>query len=391
MRPIEQTIPIRYVHRVYFTRDVFAADHGLLPQVIEAGARPARLLVTVDDGVAQAWPALRPRIEECFLARPERFTLVAPPLVLPGGEAAKNSWVLVNEVLAAIEHNALCRHSYVLAVGGGAHLDVVGFAAAIAHRGLRQIRLPSTTLAQADSGVGVKNGINAFGRKNFVGTFAPPYAVINDFALLDSLPRRELRGGCAEAVKVALIRDPAFFEWIEAHAAALARFERPLLERLIYRSAGLHVTHIATGGDPFELGSARPLDFGHWSAHKLEALSDYRLRHGEAVAIGLALDTIYSRRVGLLDASACDRILRLLEGLGFQLFAEELGQREDSGRPAVLAGLEEFREHLGGELTVTLLAGIGRGIEVHTLRPEVVGHAIEELAWRSRPVCGLPA
>jgi 3-dehydroquinate synthase len=392
MRPIEQPILARHVHRVFFTRDVFVPENPLLAEVLGGGGQTlARVLVTLDDGLAQAQPALTARIEAWFASRPAPFILAAPPLALPGGEAAKNSWVLVNEVLAAIAQLRLCRHSYVVAVGGGAHLDVVGFAAALAHRGLRHVRLPSTTLAQADSGVGVKNGINAFGRKNFVGTFAPPFAVINDFALLDALPVRDKRAGYAEAVKVALIRDAAFFDWIEARTRALAGFERAAVETLIHRSAELHVTHIATGGDPFESGSARPLDFGHWAAHKLEALSDYRLRHGEAVAIGLALDTVYSRRVSLLDPAACDRILRLLEQLGFRLFAEELHQRDASGSFVVLGGLDEFREHLGGELTVTLLAEVGRGLEVHAMDPEIVGHALEELAWRARPACGLPA
>lgn len=391
MRPIEQPILARHVHRVFFTRNAFIPTNPLLADVLGgSGLAPGRVLVTIDDGLAQAQPALPARIEAWFESRPGPFTLAAPPLALPGGEAAKNSWVLVSEVLATIEQLRLCRHSYVLAVGGGAHLDVVGFAAAIAHRGLRHVRLPSTTLAQADSGVGVKNGINAFGRKNFVGTFAPPFAVINDLALLDALPARDKRAGYAEAVKVALIRDAAFFDWIESRVGALAGFEPAALETLIHRSAELHVTHIATGGDPFESGSARPLDFGHWAAHKLEALSDYRLRHGEAVAIGLALDTVYSRRVGLLDGTACDRVLRLLEQLGFRLFAEELLHRDASGSFTLLGGLAEFREHLGGELTVTLLAEVGRGLEVHAMDPEIVGHSLQELAWRARPACGLP-
>jgi 3-dehydroquinate synthase len=262
-------------------------------------------------------------------------------------------------------------------------LDVVGLAAATAHRGVRHVRIPTTTLSQADSGVGVKNGINAFGKKNFIGTFAPPYAVINDFQLLASLAPRDKRAGYVEAVKVALIRDKEFFESIEGDAKRLSEFEPAAMQRLIYRCAELHVNHIATGGDPFEFGSSRPLDFGHWSAHKLEQLSEYKIRHGEAVAMGIALDTLYSRKLGLLDEDSAERVLQLLEALGFELYANEFLHANSEGSLLVLDGLEEFREHLGGELTITLLKAIGKGVEVHEVRSPKVIESIHELQSRS--------
>jgi 3-dehydroquinate synthase len=261
---------------------------------------------------------------------------------------------------------------------------MVGLAAATAHRGVRHVRIPSTTLSQADSGVGVKNGINAFGKKNFIGTFAPPFAVINDFQLLESLTPRDKRAGFVEAVKVALIRDAAYFAEIESLAEKLCAFDPAAMQRLIFRCAELHLDHIATSGDPFESGSARPLDFGHWAAHKLEQLSEYRLRHGEAVAIGIALDTVYSRATGMLDAQSAERILKLLEALGFELFAGELLHADAQNSLQVITGLEEFREHLGGELTITLLNGIGKGVEVHDMQVPVVINAIYELQERHR-------
>jgi 3-dehydroquinate synthase len=274
----------------------------------------------------------------------------------------------------------------VIALGGGALLDMVGLAAATAHRGCRHVRLPTTTLSQADSGVGVKNGINAFGKKNFVGTFAPPFAVINDFDLLRSLAPRDKRAGYVEAVKVALIRDQPFFETIERNADALAQFDPESMRRLIRQCAELHLRHIATSGDPFELGSARPLDFGHWAAHKLEQLSEYRIRHGEAVAIGVALDTIYSRRLGWLDPASANRVLDLLERLGFDLFTTELSLTEPDGRLIITNGLDEFREHLGGRLTITLLSSIGQGFETHEMDLTQVTHSIHELHQRHRRI-----
>jgi 3-dehydroquinate synthase len=308
--------------------------------------------------------------------------LVCAPLVIEGGERVKNSYFHVSEIQSAVDKHHIDRHSYIIAVGGGALLDMAGLAAATAHRGVRHIRIPTTTLSQADSGVGVKNGINAFGKKNFIGSFCPPFAVINDFTLLATLAPRDQRAGCVEAVKVACIRDRAFFEEIERDAAALAAFEPAPMQRLIFRCAELHLNHIASSGDPFEFGSARPLDFGHWAAHKLEQLSDYTIRHGEAVAIGIALDVIYSRKLGLLDAASAERVLVLLERLGFDLFANELLNVDSSHNLHVITGLMEFREHLGGELTITLLQGLGQGLEVHEMNLPKVVEAIYELQAR---------
>jgi 3-dehydroquinate synthase len=289
------------------------------------------------------------------------------------------SYFHVSEIHSQIERHHIDRHSCVVGIGGGALLDVAGLAAATAHRGVRHVRVPTTVLGQNDSGVGVKNGINAFGKKNFIGTFAPPFAVINDFDFLATLPERDQQAGFAEAVKVALIRDRDFFESLEADAHLLASFEADAMQRMIYRSALLHVEHIATGGDPFETGSARPLDFGHWAAHKLEQLSDYQIRHGEAVAIGIALDVIYSRNIGLLEAASAARILALLRKLGLELFANELLHLDSELQPIVLKGLEEFREHLGGELTLTMLRAIGAGVEVHEVVLPKMLEALSEL------------
>ncbi|HTG45824.1 MAG TPA: 3-dehydroquinate synthase, partial [Verrucomicrobiae bacterium] len=322
MLSIERTIQVSYRHQVHFTEGVFESANSLLRDVLLGDKTRDRqkVLVVVDEALAQAQPFISRKIESYFEGNPA-LHLVCPPLIIEGGERTKNSYFHVSEIHSHIDRFHIDRHSYVIAVGGGALLDMAGLAAATAHRGMRHIRIPTTTLSQDDSGVGVKNGINAFGKKNFIGTFAPPFAVINDFKLLETLSARDKRAGYVEAVKVALIRDALFFEAIESDAFKLREFEPEAMKRLVYRSAELHLNHIATSGDPFEFGSARPLDFGHWAAHKLEQLSEYRLRHGEAVAIGIALDVIYSRRMGFLDGGSERRILSLLELLGFDLFA----------------------------------------------------------------------
>jgi len=375
---IERTIQVGWQHRVLFTDHVFDPANPTLRDNLnrDEHGSPRRALLVVDQALAAAQPGVLANIADYFQSHEDGTTLAAPPIICPGGEQTKASWSAVAELHAAIDRHHIDRHSYLIALGGGALLDMAGLAAATAHRGVRHVRLPTTTLSQCDSGVGVKNGINAFGKKNFIGTFAPPYAVINDFQLLATLPPRDLRAGFVEAVKVACIRSREFFETMETGQAALAAFQPAAMRNLIRRCAGLHIEHIVSNGDPFEFGSARPLDFGHWAAHKLEQISGFSLRHGEAVAVGLALDVIYSRRAGFLEADAAERVLRLLRGLGFALFHPDL-QREE-----LLLGLEEFREHLGGRLAITLLRDIGVGFEVNEMRVALIKEAIAELAAR---------
>lgn len=378
MAGIQHTIQVTWSLRVFFTENIFAPDNPLLRQTL-VDRESHKAIVVLEDSLAQAVPKLQPQIQEYFAAHADGLRLVRPPICVPGGEAAKNSITLVTDLLNQFHRHHIDRHSYVIAVGGGALLDVTGFAAATCHRGVRLVRVPTTTLSQADSGVGLKNGINAFGVKNFVGTFSPPFAVFNDFSLLATLDSRDKRSGYVEAVKIACVRDAEFFAELERDAERLAVFEPAAMKHLIRRCAELHLAHTATGGDPFERGSARPLDFGHWSAHKLEELSHFKMRHGEAVAIGIALDAVYSRLAGLLDESAMTRILNLLKRLGFRLFCSELLNASDANRLLLLDGLEEFREHLGGKLSVTLLKAIGQSVEVHEMEtPRIIAamHAL---------------
>jgi 3-dehydroquinate synthase len=383
MSVIQRQIRVGWQLRAFFTENVFEPGNLTLKNAM-ADAQPRKALVIIENSLSQARPGLEKQIEDYFSKHSKHLQLVCPPVPVVGGERSKNSIPLVTEILSQIDRYHIDRQSYLVAVGGGALLDLAGFAAAIAHRGVRHIRIPTTTLAQADSGVGVKNAINAFGKKNFIGTFAPPHAIINDFKLLATLTPRDKRAGYVEAVKVACIRDRAFFDDIEHDADKLMSFEPDAMKRLIRRCAELHLIHIATGGDPFEKGSARPLDFGHWSAHKLEQISNFTVSHAEAVATGIALDVIYSRLAGLLKARSCERILGLLERLGFKLYVDELLDAGAKGNFRILDGLEEFREHLGGRLTITLLKEIGRGVEVHEMNSKKILAAIHELRQRTK-------
>lgn len=357
---VVQEFQVTYRYPVLFTTHAFHEANPALAEVLRnSGCASDRIFPVIDDNVEHHHPDWWRNLDR-YVDHWGAGELL-PPLSVPGGEAAKASPELIENIYQLVADQRIDRQSIVLAIGGGAVLDAVGFAGATAHRGIRLIRMPTTVLAQNDAGIGVKNGMNFNGRKNFVGTFAPPLAVINDSSFLVSLSPRDKRAGMAEAVKVALIRDGEFFKEMLSQRVELARFETGPMLRMIRRCAELHLRQIATSGDPFEMGSARPLDYGHWSAHKLEELSRHRLRHGEAVAIGSALDALYSHRSGLLSAVELHRIVTLLLDLGFKLDEPTLGDLD------IEQALAEFREHLGGDLCITLLTGAGRAIEVNEI------------------------
>lgn len=384
-----QTFAIPAAYPVYFTDDAFNPSNPCLLQAVShtEPKRRHRLFAVIDQGVLKARPSLPKHLTAYVKHHDHRMELIAPPYTVPGGERSKNDPTLPARLQKKLYQLNMDRQSIVLIVGGGAVLDMVGYAAATTHRGVRVIRLPTTVLSQGDGGLGVKNGINAFGVKNFLGTFAAPFAIVNDAQFIESLPVRHRISGMAEAVKVALIRDAGFFDWLEASASALSSFDPPALAHLIRHSAEIHLRHIATSGDPFESGSARPLDFGHWAAHKLETLSGYRLHHGEAVAIGMAIDSRYSTEIGLLSEQACGRILNLLDRLRLPSWHRTLDLTGSGSRLKILRGLDEFKEHIGGELTITLLTQIGQGTEVSQIDDRVIHRALSWLKKRHASRC----
>jgi len=380
-----QRFSVPYEFPVVLTEGVFDPENPVLRDVLcrLEPAKRHRVVFFVDDGLNSGAVSLLDAITKYAERHSDVIELACAPVAVPGGEKIKSELHFVESLQQRLFDLHIDRHSYVVAVGGGAVLDAVGLIAATTHRGVRHIRIPTTVLAQNDSGVGVKNGVNLQGVKNFVGTFAPPFAVLNDLEFVMTLPDRDKIAGMAEAVKVALIRDAQFFGWIERHMDGLATFERSAMATMIRRCAELHMRQIGQGGDPFEAGSARPLDYGHWSAHKLESLTRHHVRHGEAVAIGMALDARYSVLSGLLAPGEEERICALLEYLGFDLWHPALAKSGANGEWAILEGLREFQEHLGGELSVTLLADIGVGVEVHEIDRERMRQAMHWLKDRA--------
>ena len=374
MEHLHQSFTVKFEYNVYFTSGLFEVSNQLFSNFLNKTLSPEiprKILFVLDQGVVNANSDIIAQVRNYFAVN-KSVELIQELIIVPGGEVVKNDTRFFDEILEAVNSHKVDRHSYIAAIGGGSVLDLVGYAAAVSHRGIKHIRIPTTVLSQNDSGVGVKNGINYFDKKNFLGTFAPPVAVFNDELYLKTLSDRDWRSGISEAIKVALIKDPAFFIWLEENTQALVSRDLKTMNYLVHRCAELHMQHIA-GRDPFETGSSRPLDFGHWSAHKLEQLSQFRVLHGEAVAMGMALDTVYSNLCGRLSDDETNRVISLIKKLGFELTHPLMEvEQEDS---AILRGLQEFREHLGGKLTIMLLDKIGTGIEVHEIDIEILKEA----------------
>lgn len=377
LKSIKQTFSVQFEYQLHFTKGVFDASNPLLSEIVKQykPEEAVKLFFVIDAGFSQAHPGIGIQIETYCKAHSNQLKYTQS-IVLTGGERSKNSSESIEAVLKGINDNAICRHSFVVAIGGGALIDMTGYASAIAHRGVKLIRIPTTVLAQNDAAVGVKNSVNIFNKKNFLGTFAPPFAIINDSNFLITLEQRDWISGVAEAIKVALIKDRDFYTYIADNAIALKHRDMAVMHHVIYKCAEMHMHHISQGGDPFESGSSRPLDFGHWAAHKIEYMTNYSLRHGEAVAKGIALDVTYAHLLGLISEIDLQHVLKVLLDIGFDIAVPVTSTSEIE---KLLQGITEFQEHLGGELTITLISDIGIKHDVHTIDMQLMSQAITHL------------
>ena len=372
LTPWSDALTVHSRHRVWWVDDVLhdaaAAWHGAM----EGLEGPC--VAFVDLGVASAWPEVAERLHACVRDSGAGGVRLSAVDTMPGGESCKAGTAEAVRVAQACLDHGVSRRGAVIAVGGGAVLDAVGFGAAMAHRGVPVIRVPTTTLAQDDSAMGVKCGVNAFGQKNAMGAFGVPHAVLCCRRLLGSLPEEHWLGGFSEAVKIALLRDPGLLAEIERHAARVRNRDMAVAWPIVRRSAELHRHHILQGGDPFELGSSRPLDHGHWVAHRLESLTAWALPHGQAVAVGLAVDACVACELGWLAPGTRDRVICALRSLGLPVFHPMLLPVE-----RLMAGLEQFRQHLGGPLAVPLLRDVGHAQDSSEVPPRAVEAAVRRL------------
>ena len=268
----------------------------------------------------------------------------------PAGEAHKSraTWADLTDRLLAARYD---RHSVIVAFGGGVTTDLAGFVAATLLRGVPWIAVPTTTLAMLDAAIGGKTGVDTDAGKNLVGAFHPPSAVICDPAVLSTLPERTYREGLAEAVKHAATLDDRYGEWILANAGAIAQRDGPVLESLVRRSVELKAAVVAD--DERESDRRAVLNAGHTVAHALERATDYAIPHGEAVAIGLVLETRVAERMGVARAGTADQIVALLTTLGLPIGPPPLDRRR------VLSAMLADKKNRGGVVHAALIASFG--------------------------------
>ena len=376
---LAQTFTINYNYKIHFTRGLFNEDNFLLMKIL---GKNARVMVFIDSGFADTNPAVLDQLIKWFPNHPE-VTLLGAIEIVFGGEQIKQNFNYIKAMSKKMLDAKVCRHSYILIIGGGAVLDAVGFVASIFHRGVNYIRIPTTTLSQADSGVGVKNGVNLFDIKNLFGTFSPPYAVINDLLYLESLSYKDALSGLSEAFKVAIIKSPKFYEQLKNCADEIKDMNLDIVEKVVMNCTKIHHQHIASSKDPFERGNTRPLDYGHWVAHRLEQMSKNKIRHGEAVAVGIVFDSYCAVELDILPKKIADDIYDTMQKAGFTLYYDVMIKKDTKGELALLDGLDEFREHLGGELTLVMPTEIGKTITINNLPKNIIVKVLKCLKKKS--------
>ncbi|MBM3521021.1 MAG: 3-dehydroquinate synthase [Alphaproteobacteria bacterium] len=341
----------------------------------EAGAlmrpllsRPVTAIVT-DENVARLHlPALEASLATAGIR--------ANPIVLPAGEATK-SFDHLAKVCDGLLAAGIERRDLIIALGGGVIGDLAGFAAAILRRGVDFIQMPTTLLAQVDSSVGGKTGINSAHGKNLIGAFHQPVAVLADTSLLDTLPRRELAAGYAEVAKYGLLGDADFFAWLEGSASAILRGDSQARIHAIRKSCEAKAKIVAE--DETEAGVRALLNLGHTFGHALEAATGYsaRLLHGEGVAIGMVQAFRFSERLKLCAPGTADRVARHLKSAGLPTHVADIpGTLPPPSRLVEI--MHQDKKAVGGRLTFILVKGVGKAFIARDVAAADVTAFLEE-------------
>ena len=351
MSSVAHTLTVELGRRSY----PIQIGHGLLSERDLIGRHvPARDVLIVSNTTVA--PLYLDALEGAL--RPRRTVAT----LLPDGESYK-TLDTVARILDVLVANRFGRDCVVVALGGGVVGDMAGFAASVYQRGVAFVQVPTTLLAQVDSAVGGKTGVNHPGGKNLIGAFHQPVAVLADTATLATLPPRELRAGLAEVVKYGLIRDAAFFDWLESHAEALLAGDRDALAHVILRSCQIKAEIV--GRDELEHGERALLNFGHTFGHAIESATGYgRWLHGEAVAAGMVMAARMSRESGWIDAASLARITALIERMGLPTRLAEVSAQ------TMLQGMRMDKKVLDGQIRLVLLRAIGDAFVTADYEPQ---------------------
>ncbi len=360
--PLQQTVPVALPGREY---DIHIGP-GLLNRagpLLTPLLRRKRVAIVTDENVARA----HLKRLEAGLASAGITTVT---LILPPGEATKG-WVQLERVVEWLLTERIERGDLVIAFGGGVIGDLTGFAAAVVRRGVRFAQIPTTLLAQVDSSVGGKTGINTRHGKNLVGAFYQPVMVLADTDLLATLPQRDLLAGYGEVVKYGLLGDPGFFDWLESHGPALAAGDQAAQVYAVTRSCQMKAEIVLR--DETEQGDRALLNLGHTFCHALEAATGYsdRLLHGEGVAIGCALAFELSARLGLCAQEDPSRVRAHLKTMGMKTDMADIAG-DIPGAGALLELMGQDKKVVDGKLRFILARGIGRAFVTADVPREAV-------------------
>lgn len=357
------TQELQSTHRytVCFTSDLFGPDNETIRRTLtKMGHKPPlRCAVLVDSGVAARNAALIPQILHHFQKERPFLDLCHPPFAMPGGESVKNSRRTAEAISAIARTHALSRESLVLVVGGGAFLDAAGTALSQCDGGIPTANIPTSPLAQSAAGIGAMRFMNEGGIKNAAGIFAPPHAVFIDFALLKTLPFEHHVSGMAEAFKMALAADAEFFAILCRKALKIRQNDRSTVEKVIHKTATLHLDQARKSYARMAHGDGNPADFGDWTARWLETLSGYKLPHGHALSVGIALKAWYGCHTGTLAEGEFTRLIEALLTCGLPIWNRFLETRTKDGTLALTEGLTRYQNGSSGHRPILIPVGVG--------------------------------
>jgi 3-dehydroquinate synthase len=290
------------------------------------------------------------------------------------GLETEKTWPQVERICGTASAAGFGRHGILVAVGGGITLDLAGTAASLFRRGIGYVRVPTTLVGLVDVAVGIKHGINAFGRKNILGSFYPPLASVSDYSFLRTLPVAEIACGFAEIVKVALVRDEGLFEQIEQHGRELlhSHFQAPAsaAREIALRAELLMMEELAP--NLFESNLARLVDFGHTFSPTIETATDYRISHGKSVALDLLLSTVIAANKGICEPSLIERLFVLLCQLDLPVWDREMPSAE-----ALCVAIQDARRHRGGALNLVVPCAVGAAIFLQDVGREDIQQGLD--------------
>ncbi|MCL1126417.1 3-dehydroquinate synthase family protein [Shewanella surugensis] len=373
---IHEQCPIIFTQDLWAMKDTHKSPLLMLLNNQKKQQETLTICCIIDENVSKQQSNLRLRIQHFFNAC-QHVNLISPPIIISEKEQEKQS-TIIKKLYPLFSQNALNKHSQIIAIGGGSLFDAVSFTVNTCYQGLPFIRVPSTVLSASDTSIKDQSNINIFSNGSPLSNVSRPLAVFNDFSLLNRSTTQDKHAGLVLIIKIAILKDAQFFNWLEVNANALFHCCPKENQYAIQRCAQLALQHTTSTAHFHEQEIISPLEYGHWSAYKLKKLSQDPLNDAQALAIGICLDAYYSTRIGLLHQDYSIRIVKLFNRVGFSLWHNALFDNT-RGELTLLKGLDEFRLKFGPTLHIPLLTSIGYSKTIHNIDHDVMKEAVEDL------------